>query len=224
MKKIIIITIAFILICVTPLLIYHFSTLPPKETNGTIVGEVVAADRDYVLYVKPVADNGTKQLLEFRLANNTKLESFSNISDLTAGTVVEINYTSVKAKNIAPTITADSIRIVAPSSSSSEWPKLVLNEDFSWDYIDIASRSKGEVIYVAKLSSPIEGYLVYINDSDLRFKSYFIRNDNIFLTDEIKALLEQKATGYIVEAEGLNGELFIDSAIRPTFSIELIKN
>ena len=224
MKKIIIITIAFILICITPLLIYHFSTLPPKETNGTIVGEVVAADRDYVLYVKPVADNGTKQLLEFRLANDTKLESFSNISDLTAGTVVEINYTSVKAKNIAPTITADSIRIVVPSSSSSEWPKLALNEDFSWDYIDIASRSKGEVIYIAKLSSPIEGYLVYINDSDLRFKSYFIRNDNIFLTDELKALLEQKATGYIVEAEGLNGELFMDSTIRPTFSIELIKN
>ena len=224
MKKIIIVTIAFILICITPLLIYHFSTLPPKETIGTIVGEVVATDRDYVLYVKPVADNGTKQLLEFRLANDTKLESFSNISDLTAGTVVEINYTRVKTKNVAPTITADSIRIVDSSSSSSEWPKLVLNEDFSWDYIDISSRNKGEVIYVAKLSHPIEGYLVYINDSDLRFKSYFIRNDNIFLTDELKALLEQKSTGYIVEAEGLIGELSIDSTIRPTFSIELIKN
>jgi hypothetical protein len=83
---------------------------------------------------------------------------------------------------------------------------------------------KGEVIYSATLNLPIVGYLVYIeNDREARLGKYFIKADNIFLTDELRELLDGKCTGYTVDITALdNGAPFKNSSIYGTFVVELL--
>ena len=231
MKKFIIITLVFIFIVITPLLIYHFTTLPPKETSGTIVGEVVSTKSETFVYIKPIGDQGTKQLLELRVSEDTSFasgdpgESINAMPELDIGATVEINYTHQPQKEGAGRTIINNIKTVDSQSESTEWPELVLNEDYPDDSTKIVSRATGEVIYVVKLNYPIEGYIVYINhDNEYRIQQYFIEKNNVFLTDNLKELLEQRTIGYNIQAEGLATAPFENSTIRTAFSINWEEN
>lgn len=218
-----VILLAITLLCLIPFII-HYSTLP-RETCGTVVGEVLAVKTSHI-YIKPINDDGTKQLLEFRLTEDTTFNSDTNHSDnvheLTVGTKVEIDYTLQIGDGWLLTY-ADSIKVVE-SSISEEWPELIINEDFDWDVPSDGKRMKGEVIYSATLNSPIAGYLVYIeSDREARLGKYFIKADNTFLTDELRELLDGKSTGYTIDITALdNGAPFKNSSIYGTFVVELL--
>lgn len=232
MKKFIIITLAFIVVCVAVAGIFYWVSLPPKPVHGTIVGEVVATKSDAFVYVKPVGDKGTKQLLELCISSDTSFDSgdftegqsIDTIPELIVGTIVKIEYTYQAYDKYSGRTTADSIKTVTSDATSNEWPSLVLHEDYSWNSWDTGTQTTGEVIYVAKLDSPIEGYMVYINhNSEYRIQQYFIETNNMFLTDELKELLEQKEVGYTVKAKGLATAPFEKSIIIAAISIDLVK-
>ena len=225
MKKFIIITLVFIAVCLAVAGVFYWKSLPPKPVHGTIVGEVVATHNNYVVYIKPIGDNGTKQLLEFRLTNDTAfgsgitLNSSNEISELIPGAIVEINYTLQEQKGALARITADSIKISSPNTSS-EWPLLILNKDYSWSVDKKHGGMKGEVAYVTKLTAPLEGYIIYVkHGNDARWGQYFLEKSNKFLNEELINLLEQRATGYTVEIDGITSYPFEKSPICGTFCI-----
>lgn len=208
---------------------FHISNLPPKETNGTIIGEVVSVHNKYTVYIKPVGDNNTKQLLEFEMTDNTTfgsaatLASSEKISELVGGTVVEINYTTQELKGGSTRTTVNFIK-VSDYKVSSEWPTLILNQDYSWDVAKKWGGMKGEVAYIVKLTAPIEGYIIYVkHKSDARWGQYFLEKSNKFLTEELEVLLEQCATDYDIEIDGLSTSPFENSSILGVFSIDSYK-
>ncbi len=223
-------TVISIILCIAVLSIYfHFSNLPPKETNGTIIGEVVSVHNKYTVYIKPIGDNNTKQLLEFEMTDTTTfgsaatLASSKKISELVSGTVVEINYSTKEFKRGSTRTTANFIKTSNPKASS-EWPTLILNKDYSWDVAKKWGGMKGEVAYVVKLTTPIDGYIIYVkHKSDARWGQYFLEKSNKFLTEELAVLLEQCATDYDIEIDGLSTSPFENSSILGVFSIDSYK-
>lgn len=228
----IIITLALLIICLVALVILCFYNQNFPSKQGVIVGEVVGVHRDYAVYIKPIGNTGTKHLLEFELSTNTTfasgpvVESFAQMPELAPGAVIEISYTFTPYSRdyYLGITTIDSIKVAESTSSVEEWPKLILNEDFDWNRPSDGMRMKGEVMYVATLDEPISGYIVYVkNDSVVHWGKYFIKTDNIFLTDELRELLDRKSIGYIIDITALgHGVPFENSSIYGTFVVELL--
>ena len=230
MKKFIIITIAFILICITPLLIYHFSTLPPKETIGTLVGEVFVVYNGRYLYLKPMEDQDVNYLLKIEITDETLFASQSSIAsseeipELAVGKIIEVDYTY---KRDTVEIRANSIK-EASAGQGDKWPEVTLKEDYLSGHYDIGMLTSGNVVYVTKLTSPTEGYLVYIDDNYTQYSGrlygYFLEKNNKFLQEDLRQLLEQEATGYAVKVRELNTLAFscdLPALITGAHSIEL---
>ncbi len=227
-----IVILALLIIYLAALVVSCFcnQNLPSKQ--GVIVGEVVGVHKDYVVYIKPAGNTGTKNLLEFEFSNNVAFDSgpvgdsLSEMPELAVGSVIEINYTFTpysRDYHLGRAI-IDSIKVAESSSGVEEWPKLILNENFDWDRPSDGMRMKGTVMYVATLDEPIEGYIVYVkNDSVSRWGKYFIKADNIFLTDEFRELLDSKSIGYTIDITALgHGVPFENSSIYGTFVAELL--
>ncbi len=220
------ITLAFILICLGAVFIPYLLN-QPQTGSGVIVGEIVGSRNNYV-YVKPVGDQGTKQLFDFKLTSNTSFASgpvgddFSTMPEIAPGTVVEIRYTYKKGDGWL-TVTADSIKKADTSASTKDWPDLIVNEDFDWDKSSVGRRITGEVVYTVKTVAP-EGYIIYIKEyNEAYWGELFIKADNKFITDELRELLDSGATGYTVELHTLENTPFEYSSILGAFVINLIE-
>lgn len=221
------ITLAFILICLGVVFIPYLLS-QPRTGSGVIVGEVVGTQYSYV-YVKPVGDQGTKQLLDFKLTAETSFASgpvgdeFGTMPELAPGTEVEIRYTYKRGDGWL-TVTADSIKTADASASTEDWPDLIPDEDFDWDKSPVGIRIQGEVVYTVKLNSPTEGYIVYVKqNNETYWRELFIKADNKFITNKLRELLDDGATGYTVELHTLESTPFEYSSILGAFVIDLIE-
>ena len=226
MKKIILITLVLIIMCITPLIIYYFSSLTKIE-HKTIIGEVVSThNNNYVVYIKPIGDEGTKHLLEIKLIDSTTFESgvtlnsLGEIPELAVGTIIEVTYNVQERKNASQKITANNIKI-SSQSTSKKWPELTANKDYSWNPEKFDGRTQGEVAYVVKLTEPIEGYIIYVKHSgDARWDKCFVEKNNKFLDDVLINLLEQRTTAYSINIKNLSVYPFENSDIQGVFSID----
>lgn len=220
------ITLAFVLVCLGAVFIPYWLN-QPQTGNGVIVGEIVGSRTNYV-YVKPVGDQGTKQLLHFQLSSDTSFASgsvgddFSTMPELAPGTVVEIRYTYKKGDGWF-TVTADSIKTADASATTEGWPELIADEDFDWHKSSAGRRITAEVLYTVKTEAP-EGYIIYVKEyNEAYWGEFFIKADNKFITDELRELLDSGAAGYTVELHTLENTPFDYSTILGTFIINLIE-
>ncbi len=226
MKKFIIITLVFILIVITPSLIYHFATLPPKETSGTVIGEVFyikysKADLydSCIIYIKPTVNTNNAPLMCIIVNTETVTESnfvgaMNEIPEIQIGEVVEIEYVTQNNKQSQPL--AKSIKSSNSQTDMSSWTTLTMNDD----YVPLHSQDRpedfGKVVYVSKITSPREGYLVYLDDakygSPLQLSCYWIDDTIKSKDDALFALLEQEATGYYIDITPLSAYPFNEIA------------
>lgn len=217
MKKFIIITLVFIFTVITPLLIYHFATLPPKETSGTIVGEVFyikysKADLydSCIIYIKPTVNTNNAPLMCIKVNTETETESnfvgaMNEIPEIQIGEVVEIEYITKNSK-LWPYL-AKSIKPSNSQTDMSSWTALTMNDDYAPLHSQDRPEDFGKVVYVSKITSPREGYLVYLDDakygSPLNLSCYWIDDTIKSRDDGLFALLEQEATGYYIDISPL---------------------
>lgn len=223
MKKRIIMVLLAVIILVATVLLMFSCFLFDNKIEGTIVGEVFILYREYV-YIKPVGDQGTKQLLGFHILSDTSFDSghsyddFKNAPELAAGTVVEIDYTY--DPDIAKT-SVDSIRIADGDVTLTEWPELEINKDYSYTENNVGTWNVGEVECVVKLSSPMKGYIVYLNEGSSRLGEYWIDADHKFLVEYWRDLFEKGSTGYIIKMTRLEKSQF--KGLSTAFSFETVE-
>ena len=217
MKKFIIITLVFIFRVITPALIYHFATLPPKETSGTIVGEVFYIKYSKAdvydtcrIYIKPTVNTNNAPLMCLIVNTETVTESnfvgaMTEIPEIQIGEVVEIEYVTQNNKQSQPL--AKSIKSSNAQTDMSSWTTLTMNDNYAPLHSQDRPEDFGKVVYVSKITSPREGYLVYLDDakygSPLNLSCYWIDDTIKSRDDALFALLEQEATGYYIDISPL---------------------
>ena len=224
MKKIlitlvIIISVTLLIAVSYPLISFYITTIGEKET---IIGEVYATYGDSKVYIKSL-DDSDKLLLEIKITSDTAFASSGSkydddeISELKIGSVVKIDcvYKADLGARYAKKIKTVDL------NQKSEWPEIVINNDYSWSQSEIGDYIYGDVVYVVNLVNPIEGWVVYIKDEYGEISGYLLESNNKFLTYELKALLEQKTTGYAVKIHKLYVAPFEKMPITGAFSIEL---
>lgn len=223
MKKRILVMILIVITLVAMVLLMFSCTLFDNKVEGTIVGEVFILYKEHV-YIKPVGDQGTKQLLGFHILSDTTFDSghfcddFKNAPELAVGTVVEIDYTY--DPDIAKT-SVDSIRVADSDATLTEWPELEINKDYSYTENNVGTWNIGTVEYVVKLSSPMKGYIVYLNEGSNRLGEYWIDTNHKFLVEYWRELFEEGSTGYIIKMTRLEKSQF--KGLSTAFSFETVE-
>lgn len=219
MKKRILVMILTVITLVAMVLLMFSCTIFDNKVEGTIVGEVFILYKEYV-YIKPVGDQGTKQLLEFQILSDSSFASghsfddFQNAPELAVGTVVEVDYTY--DPDIAKT-SVDSIKVTDGDGASMEWPELEINKDYSYTENNVGTWDIGEVKYVVKLNSPMKGYIVYLDEGSNKLGDYWIDADHKFLVEYWRELFEKGSTGYKIKMTKLEKSQFKDLSTAFTF-------
>jgi len=192
--------------------------------NGTITGEVFEVCRDNTVFIKALDDPTGKALMQIYIGNETEFasgdlkEEIREMSELQKGTLVEIEYTY--KPNLAR-YEANNIKTV-DSDAQSRWKELELEKDYSWKNVKLGSIEYGEVKYVTKLTSPIEGYLIYLEDRGM-VNGFVLKGDNRLVSEEIWNLLDQGITGYSVKIQTMESLPFREMLIGGVFYIELLE-
>ena len=223
MKKRTILMALLVIILASTVVAILSCSLFENKVEGTIVGEVFMLYKEYV-YIKPVGDQGTKQLLEFQILSDSSFASghsyddFENAPELVVGTVVEIDYTY--DPDIAKT-SIDSIKVTNGDSASIEWPELEINKDYSYTDNNVGTWNIGEVEYVVKLNSPMKGYIVYLDEGSNKLGDYWIDADHKFLVEHWRELFEKGSTGYIIKMTRLDKSQF--KGLSTAFSFETVE-
>ena len=167
MKKRILLITAIIILLISALIFVKSCSLFTNEKKGTLVGEVFAVYKERYLYLKPMEDQDVKYLIKIEITDETLFASQSSIAsseeipELSVGKIIEVDYTY---KRDTVEIRANSIK-EASAGQGDKWPEVTLKEDYLSGHYDIGMLTSGNVVYVTKLTSPTEGYLVYIDDN-----------------------------------------------------------
>lgn len=230
MKKRILLITAIIILLISALILVKSCSIFSNEKKGTLVGEVFVVYNGRYLYLKPMEDQDVNYLLKIEITDETLFASQSSIAsseeipELSVGKIIEVDYTY---KRDTVEIRANSIK-EASAGQGDKWPEVTLKEDYLSGHYDIGMLTSGNVVYVTKLTSPTEGYLVYIDDNYTQYSGrlygYFLEKNNKFLQEDLRQLLEQEATGYAVNVRELDMLVFscdLPTLITGTLWIEL---
>lgn len=172
-----------------------------ENETETIVGEIayiLDSSSTYALYLKMPNDVGNDNLVAFRITPDTELEfgtyeSIADAEDFQIGQTVEITYT--KKNFISDQYIAKTLRSTNSDHIMTQDTTFEMSEDyrafFSYPF-DI-----GEVVYVSKMTYPIEGYILYLKYGGI-VKGYFV--DSItYIPDDIRTAIENGETGYEIK-------------------------
>ncbi|MBQ7873341.1 MAG: hypothetical protein IJ360_05155 [Clostridia bacterium] len=201
MKNRIILVVIFAVILATAIIIVALTSLFSDDAEGTVIGEVVMLYKEHV-YIKPVGDEGTKQLLEFHIFEDTDFASghsykdFENAPELLVGTVVEIEY---KYDSDTAKTTANGIKAVDPNDASSKWSELEFLEEVNGYNSKFEGYGLGTVQYIVRVDYPQKGYIVYLDESLMSLEKYWIAEDSIVADDKVIELLEEGEVGFKVK-------------------------
>ena len=207
MKKRILLITAIIILLILVLILVKSCSLFTNEEKGTLVGEVFAVYEERYLYLKPIGNQEAEYLIPIEItpetlfASQSSTHSSKDVPELAVGTIIEVDYTH---KPDIVKIIANSIK-KASESQGDKWPELILKEDYSWSRSEVGMETSGKVVYVTKLTSQIEGYIVYIEDRYTgKLQGYLLEKNNKFLKEDLLQLLEEQAIDYTVKIKQQN--------------------
>lgn len=234
--------------------IFSLTSCDDSNKQLTVVGEVVyvkyneanmnAGNQDYVVYyvyLKPLGNHTNDDLVLFSVYNQTQMESsfslnLDNIPELAVGSVVEIVYNTEAAESPVSLLIhgyeAHSIKRtdnVNNIKNPDFTPKLTEGYEFTKN-ASLGKQDYGTVVYVAEIKAPIEGYIIYLDDTGYSnneiLTSYWVekealKNGSIFADDEVISLIETRAIGYQIEIFSLQLYPFEDSGMPAIFDIDL---
>ncbi len=212
---------------------YRIAMYIYSQRTAVMTGEIVyvryldqnARDYKYYnIYVKPSAERVNEDLIVFKIREDCSLESslsdmiLSDEPESAVGTYVEITYYE-EAKSAV--YSAKSIRIADENSP--------IGSDFYYEsYPEYESEWNtmitvfGKVVYVAEMRYPVEGYLVYISESDssMLLEDLFITNKSS-LGDGVEELLIKGETGYNLKCQKTYTSPLYKSGYYWALSVEL---
>lgn len=197
---------------------------PKKKELQTMVGEIVYIKHEkssvntndpnsevplnYYIYVRIP----NCELLElFTVSEATATESdFSNsvenMPELSIGNVVEITYFDERISRGA--YQAESIK----TSTLEEQMTLeaTYNVDENYRNASTGARDVGTVVYIGKISYPLNGYVIYLDDaySTAYTLSCYVIDEKTVMPDDMRELLESQSVGYRVSVSCVDANPF----------------
>lgn len=218
---IVVISIMLLINALYPFVSYCISTIGEK---GSIVGEVYATYHDSTFYIKALDNPENKLILEILIDPDTVFasgplkENINEMPELKIGSIVEVDY--IYRPNLGATY-ATSIKTTT-ANAQSEWPEIILNENYSKSDSEIGHPEYGEIVHIVNTNDIVDGWIVYIKNDYGRIIGYFFDRNNKLIPDELKNLLDQKAMGYRIKVYTRYGSDPIKNhGISGAFSVEL---
>lgn len=219
MKKINSIVLALVLLILS---IMSLCSCEKKELITTVgVVEYVKSRENHYVYLRPFeqGDNGVwipiivNKKTETTSTFNTDLK---NMPELAIGSVVEVVYNVAAPKDL-PSFGYEAVSMHSvdkPEMSGKQKSPLHLAEGYSHPDGEIGPVDFGTVVHVSKIETPINGYLIYLEDAKYddgqRLTMYFLDGEVIerdssitFKSEEIKGLIESFETGYKIAVFGM---------------------
>ena len=194
--------------------IMSFSSCEKEEiitTVGTIEYVKSKNDSRYI-YIRPLEQSENALWIPIRVSASIGEESGG--AELSVGSVVKVVYNITKDENM-PMFAYNAVSIGSADVALENKSPLRLTKGYN--YANIANegtRDFGEIVHVAKIDSPINGYLIYLDNTRVHndgLTVYFIdggaieHNANaVFPNTEIRGRIESFETGYKIAVYGLD--------------------
>lgn len=185
-----------------------------KHIDYNLIFEEEPENHYYYIYVKPYGQDDSSRWEKFSVNSKADTESpfsvyIADMPELAVGSIVEIEYyTKIgQGSNINLCYGVKSIKSVGSSTSIEKQNHipLIINEDFSYTkLINGKVDDVGTVIHVTKLETPLNGYLVYFDGTQVHgcneVQCYWIGDQGLATTDpDIIKKLEAGETGYSIK-------------------------
>lgn len=227
-------------------------SLVPQTMTGEIVLCFLGFDNKLCLYIKPSIERENDDLVLFQITDDTEIdpsiqdkvrksittdEEILNLS----GLKVEIKYrrndklsvyidkysSKSESDKSNALLTYGSILSIKPADETSPvgndkfYHELSDNQS-EYELLEQAGGDGFEVLYVAKINTPIKGYILYVGHIENPIPC--VITDETQLSDEVRSLIESQETGYDVTIHYFNKFIFKDTTCGWLKSVELDEN